>query len=306
MTLYKEAFSDGIVAAARAPGVNHLDLGPLYQQTITHLQTVIDNPDLLLDPTTPCSEATADGKPFRNQFAVDSVHFIASKLPHLESILVAFLKGALETWKKKTFSSEYDEDGPINSLTPAEKVLYFIPPTNDRNESVFGGLRLHSRYRSASTVAHFSAHTGYHLNETEAFSDAMLNTQEDALYIMRLARAEDASGAMQKFREELLAFKQRIAEESREKQKAKEAEAAAEILRLQSILIITDPDDLKALPVKKKNSPCLREQLDVRRDLWKDDLLVKTKLKNISKKADMLAAILAADQRRKLTSTDGL
>ncbi|KAJ6524607.1 hypothetical protein DFH09DRAFT_937144 [Mycena vulgaris] len=131
-----------------------------------HLQTVIDNPDLLLDPTTPCSEATADGKPFRNQFAVDSVHFMASKLPHLESILVGFLKGALETWKKKTFSSEYDEDGLINSLTRAEKVLYFIPPTNDRNESVFGGLRLHSRYRSASTVVHFSAHTGSHAGST--------------------------------------------------------------------------------------------------------------------------------------------
>ncbi|KAJ7123270.1 hypothetical protein C8R43DRAFT_1148103 [Mycena crocata] len=232
MTLYKEAFSDGIVAAARTPGVNHLDLGSLHQQTITHLQRVIDNPDILLDPTTPCSEATVDGKAFRNQFAVDSVHFMASKLPHLEPILVAFLTGALETWKKKTFSSEYDEDGPINSLTLAEKLLYFIPPTNDRNESVFGGLRIHSRYRSASTVAHFSAHTGYHLNETEAFSDAMLNTEEDAVYIMRLARVEDASGAMRKFREELLAFKQQIAEESRRKQKEKEAEAAAETIRL--------------------------------------------------------------------------
>ncbi|KAJ7447997.1 hypothetical protein FB451DRAFT_1411564 [Mycena latifolia] len=222
MTLYKEAFSDGIVVVARAPGVNHLDLGSLYQQTVTHLQKVIDNPNLLLDPTTPCSEAMANGKPFCNQFAVDSVHFMASKLPHLESILVAFLKGALETWMKKTFLSEYDEDGLINSLTPAEKILYFIPPTNDRNESVFGGLRIHSWYQSASTVAHYSAHTGYHLNETEAFSDVMLNTQEDTMYIMGLARAEDASGTMRKFREELLAFKQRIAEEAREKQRPRQ------------------------------------------------------------------------------------
>ncbi|KAJ7115624.1 hypothetical protein C8R43DRAFT_1155216 [Mycena crocata] len=134
-------------------------------------------------------------------------------------------------------------------------------------------------------------------NETEAFSDAMLNTEEDTVYIMRLARVEDASGAMRKFREELLAFKQQIAEESRRKQKEKEAEAAAETIRLQSILIITDPDDLRALPVNKKNSRCLREQLDVRRKLWKDDVLVNTTLKDISKKADMLAAILAADQR---------
>ncbi|KAJ7123271.1 hypothetical protein C8R43DRAFT_1111920 [Mycena crocata] len=53
----------------------------------------------------------------------------------------------------------------------------------------------------------------------------------------------------------------------------------------------------RALPVNKKNSRCLREQLDVRRKLWKEDVLVNTTLKDISKKADMLAAILAADQR---------
>jgi hypothetical protein len=56
-------------------------------------------------------------------------------------------------------------------------------------------------------------------------------------------------------------------------------------------------DQLKALPVKKKGGANLREQLDVRRELWRDETLIKTKLKDMAKKADMLAAILAADQR---------
>ncbi|KAJ6565328.1 hypothetical protein DFH09DRAFT_1315104 [Mycena vulgaris] len=296
MTLYKNAVPDGYNEAAHKAGVNHIDFGPLHRQVIAHIEKLIENPSLLLDPTTPCEESTLDGKPFRDQFTVDSVHFMASKLPHLEAILVAFLKGTLPVWKR--FAAEFDEGGIIDSLTPAEKLLIFIPPTNDANEGGLGGWRLHAQMRVASTVAHFSAQTAYHRNNTEAFADAKLNTEEDALYIMRLARAEDASGAMRKSRDDLLAFKQRVADESREKQREKEAEAAAETLRLQSVRVITEK--LQELPMKAKKGskdPFLREQLDVRRELWKDEVLVKAKLKDMSKKADMLAAILAADKR---------
>lgn len=186
----------------------------------------------------------------------------------------------------------------IDTLTPAENLLISIPATNDANESILGGWRVYSRIRGG-TVKHFSAQVTYHRNNTEAFADAKLTTEEDALYVMRLARAEDASGAMRKFRDDLLAFKSRVAEETRAKEAEKQAEAAAALLKLQSIVVITDVEQLKALPVKKgpKGGANLREQLDVRRELWNDEVLVKTKLKDVSKKADMLAAILAADAR---------
>ncbi|KAJ7257743.1 hypothetical protein C8J57DRAFT_1516628 [Mycena rebaudengoi] len=259
MTAYKNAIPDVIVE---------------------HIQKLIDNTDLLLDPSQSPEDATLDGQPFPDQWRWTPFIF----------------ESTLPAWKR--FSKEFEAGGAIDTLTPAKKLLIFVPATNDRNEGILGGWGGYSRAKSSGTVQHYSAQAAYHQNNTEAFADTRLTTEEDALYVMRLARIEDASERMKKFRDDLLAFKNKIAEEAREKQREKEAEAAAELLRLQAVVVITDPDLLQALPVKKKNVPMLREQLDVRRDLWKDEVLIKTKLKDISKKADMLAAILAADQCR--------
>ncbi|KAJ7174753.1 hypothetical protein C8R46DRAFT_892050 [Mycena filopes] len=290
MTLYKNAVSDPYVAATHKPGTNHIDLGPLHTQVIAHIEALIANPDLLLDPTTSCEEATLDGRPFRDQFAVDSVHFMAPRLPHLEQITVAFLEGTLPGWRR--FTTEFSPDSMINSLTPAEKLLICIPPNSDLNESLLGGWRVHSRTRSASTISHFSAQEAYHRNDTESFSAAKLGTEEDDLYIMRLARMEDASGAMRKFRDDLLAFKQRAVEETRAKQKEKQDVAAARFAELKAITIITDAADLRKL-----NKTLLREQLDVRRELLKESVIAAKKLKDMKNKPDMLSAILASDER---------
>ncbi|KAJ7347877.1 hypothetical protein DFH08DRAFT_698722 [Mycena albidolilacea] len=290
MTLYKYAVSDPYVAAIRAPGVNHLDLGPLHERVVAHIEKLIAEPDLLLNPTASCEDATLDGRPFGDQFAVDSVHFMSSRLPHLEPILIAFLKGTIPAWKR--FSAEFDHNGLIHSLTPSEKLLIFIPPTNDANESLLGGWRVHARTRSASTVAHFSASEAYHRNHTEAFADAKLDTEEDTLYIMRLARVEDASGAMRKFRDELLEFKQKAADESRAKQKAKADDAAARISELKAIPIVLDPPKLTKL-----TKAALRKQLDIRRELLKESVIAKMKLGDMKNKPEMLKEILASDER---------
>ncbi|KAJ7731512.1 hypothetical protein B0H16DRAFT_1329281, partial [Mycena metata] len=141
-------------------------------------------------------------------------------------------------------SKEFDEGGVIDTLTPAEKLLIFIPATNNANEVILGGWRVHARTRSASTIYHFGVQTTYHRNNTKNFAAAKLNTEEDALFIMQLARVEDVSGVMRKFRDELLAFKQRVAEEARAKQKAKEQDAADRIKELMEIVIITDSKQL--------------------------------------------------------------
>ncbi|KAJ7339306.1 hypothetical protein DFH08DRAFT_812692 [Mycena albidolilacea] len=247
MTVYKNAVPDA------------------YCKTILNpIEKLIANTGLLLDLLSYSEDVTPDGEPFPDEYAMDCVHY----------------------WLRR-FSREFHAGGAIDSLTPAEKLLISIPPTNDTNELILGGWRVYSRTRGG-TVKHFSAQAAYHRNNTEAFADAKLNTEEDVLYVMRLARTEDASGAMKKFCNDLLAFKARVADKARRKQVEKQAEAAEELLRLQSIIMITDPAALKALLVK----------LDVCRMLWKDEVLAKTKLGDMSKKADMLAAILAADQRR--------
>ncbi|KAF7377133.1 hypothetical protein MSAN_00132400 [Mycena sanguinolenta] len=296
MTLYKNAISDPHMAMTRRPGVNHIDLGPLHARILVHTQKLIDQPDLLLDPTIPSADVTFDGKPFRDQFAVDSVHFMASRLPHLETILVAFLKATLTAWER--FSSEFSDDSVISQLSPAEKLLICIPANNVMNEGLLGGWRVHSRTRSATTISHFSAQTAYHRNDTETFADAVLNTEEDAVYIMRLARVEDASGAMRKFRDNLLAFKRRVAEESRAKHKAKEDLAAAKTAELQAIAVITDPQKLGDL-----NHDELCQQLDIRRKLIKEEIIAKALLKDMKTKPAMLKAILESDERRLAAGT---
>ncbi|KAJ7828131.1 hypothetical protein B0H14DRAFT_3719247 [Mycena olivaceomarginata] len=217
---------------------------------------------------------------------MDCVHYWlatnSEHIPIVEKLLIAFLEGTLPAWRR--FSREFHEGSALDTLTPAEKLLISIPPTNDANESILGGWRV--------------AEAAYKRNNTEAFADAKLTTVEDELYVMQMARAEDASGAMRKFRDDLLDFKNRVAAETRKKQDEKAAEAAAEQVRLGAIVVITDAETLAALPVRKKGGPNLREQLDVRRELWKNETLRNTTLAKISKKADMLTAILAADQRR--------
>ncbi|KAJ7353020.1 hypothetical protein DFH08DRAFT_804606 [Mycena albidolilacea] len=273
----------------QTPGLNHMEENALKglqdEETMCELIVMTVYKNAVRTHTAKfCSEdATLDSEPFPDEYAMDCAHYWLAthpaRLPTVEKLLIAFLEATLPAWRRS--SREFHAGGAIESLTPAEKLLISIPPTNDVNESILGGWRVYSRTRGG-TVKHFSARAVYHRNNTEAFADAKLNTEEDALY---------------KFRNDFLAFKARVADEAHRKQAEKQAEAAEELARLQSIVVITDPAALKALPVKKKGQPNLREQLDVRSMLWKDEVLAKTKLGDMSKKADMLAAILAANQR---------
>src|SRR5438034_1765952 len=48
---------------------------------------------------------TADGKSWENANVMEAISKLEPSLPHLEPLLVAFFKGALETWKR--FTSEF-------------------------------------------------------------------------------------------------------------------------------------------------------------------------------------------------------
>jgi len=61
---------------------------------------------------------------------------MASQLPYLQPLLVAFCKGAAETWKR--FTSEFAPGGLIDEATVEEKDLAWMPPTNDVNEGALG------------------------------------------------------------------------------------------------------------------------------------------------------------------------
>ncbi|KAF8148733.1 hypothetical protein K438DRAFT_1625320, partial [Mycena galopus ATCC 62051] len=71
---------------------------------------------------------------------MDAVHYWLTthpdRIPVVEHLLIGFLRGTLIGWSR--FTSEFEPGGSIDSLTPAEKLLFCIPPTNDANESILG------------------------------------------------------------------------------------------------------------------------------------------------------------------------
>jgi hypothetical protein len=97
---------------------------------------------------------------------------------------------------------------------------------------------------------------------------------------------------MQKFRDELLAFKQRAAEESCAKQQAKSDAAAERLAELRAIVIVTDPKELGKL---KKD--VLRQQLDIWHELLQETVIGKAKLKDMKNKPQMLKAILESNEQ---------
>ena len=55
-----------------------------------------------------------------------------NKIPYLKETFVAFYEDALHNWKR--FAAEFAADGEIAKLTDAEKLLRWMPMTNDENE----------------------------------------------------------------------------------------------------------------------------------------------------------------------------
>ena len=151
LCLYCQAISAPFVRQIRAPrseSQNALDLAPFYDQIITHLQAVIENPDLLLGPNASPETGSFDGQPWENGEAVDIIIKNQHLYPHLRPLLVQFFSGALETWKR--FTSEFEPGSKISTLTPEERYLAFRRPSNDLNEGSLGILR--QMYRSFPNI----------------------------------------------------------------------------------------------------------------------------------------------------------
>ena len=76
-----------------------LELGPLHLRVQKHLERVIETPNILLPPHGSYQSGTMDGKPWENPEVVEAICRLIPSLPHLNHVLVAFFKGALEAWK---------------------------------------------------------------------------------------------------------------------------------------------------------------------------------------------------------------
>ena len=271
LAIYAEAISYPYMKAIRASSdknQNMLDLGPLHHSVYNHMQKIIADPDILLNKEASHMTAILNGEEWQNLDVVEKIHDCASSLPHLKDLLVAFFKGAAETWKR--FISEFAPGGLIDEATTEERELAWMPATNDENEGALGSFRCLMRSQPQLTLLSHNALAIFFQNNTQAFMAAKFTEAADYQYLRKLAR--DANGDEQKRRKELVEFrdkqqKEKTARKERRAQKSRETAA-----RIAATGLIMDKEKVLAL-----KGQALKDQLKVFKNAGAPNL-VKGKL----------------------------
>ena len=100
------------------------------------LKKIIEDPTFLIGENVTFETGTFNGQLWHSKEVVEKVNKLAPDFPYLKKALIAFFKGALETWK--CFTSEYSPGGLIDEATQEEKDLAWMPTTSDVNEVALG------------------------------------------------------------------------------------------------------------------------------------------------------------------------
>ena len=158
LTLYSQAISLPLSQLARAPyhqSRNGLDLGGEFDRLLKHLKAIVDDPDILIGPDVSWAAATLDGQPWYDPEPIAIILHDRGRYPHLRSALVAFFKGALETWK--SFTRDILGNPKVLTATPEQRYMAFRRPANDLNEGALGHLRRAYRAFSCLTFKQLNA-----------------------------------------------------------------------------------------------------------------------------------------------------
>ena len=190
------------ICTSDAQKKNMLDLGLFHSHVYDHMQKIIENTDILigkdLDRSESYKTATLDGEEWQNSAVVKKIFDLISTLPHFHNLLIAFFKGAAETWE--LFTSEFAPGSLIDEATAEERELAFMPATNDENEGLLGSFQHLMHYQLQLTLLSYNALTVFFCNNTQAFM-AEKFTEEDYCYICKLA--QEANGKEKKRCKEL-------------------------------------------------------------------------------------------------------
>lgn len=277
-----------IVRGRNADGMipNLLDTFDLHWKLPAFCRSIAANPDLLLDPSFPLSQATLDGKPFLDNGVMIAARKHAETCPHIRKTIKDFFSGAAIGWE--VFTSEFVKGGPLDSLTAEQRSMLYLPATNDHNEGGLGSWRVHARYHPNSNPSSFSGMARWARNNTEKFITKHC-TMDDLIYVMRSVRSQDASGENAKFRKDFVEEQQRRAQANRDRL----LESVKKRLELE--------DCLKAIGIEKDRTKILKmtvvdlkAQLDVYRHIVEDPVIKTFTLASIPNKMHKLYAVLAA------------
>ncbi|KAF8221462.1 hypothetical protein L208DRAFT_1531982, partial [Tricholoma matsutake] len=156
------------------------------------LAAVIENPQLLLVSDVNFKTGALDGKLWEWPELFYAIQRMSDSLPHLEPCLIAFFKGALETWD--CFSSEFADGKAISQLSEAEKNPVFIPATNDHNEGALGSVQQTWQHAPNMMISQYNARALYKQNGRGSFIRSVLGPQ-DCRFLRKEAHKVDGSGA---------------------------------------------------------------------------------------------------------------
>jgi hypothetical protein len=286
LALYAQAISHPYMRNVRGPGtenINMLDLGPLHFKVEKHMEKVINDPSVLLPPHGSYESGTMDGEPWNNPEVVNAIYQLGPSLPHLKFVLVAFFKGALETWKR--FTSEFQKGGLIDQATAEEKELARMPPTNDASEGALGALKSYLRRKPNTTMHQYNALAMFKFNGTAAFVHHVF-VAEDHAYARQEARKKDSSHLERERKIALAESKDKHVAENKAKAALKAQQTAEKEARLAGINQIEAAEDVTINMTVAQ----LKDQLEIYRGLV-DGIPKKTHLKT---KAVMIEALKVA------------
>jgi hypothetical protein len=249
LAIYAEAISYPYMKAIRtsdAQKKNMLDLGPFHSRVYDHMQKIIANPDILIGKDLDLSEsyktATLDGEKWQNPAVIKKIFDLIPTLPHFHNLLIAFFKGAAQTWER--FTSEFAPGGLIDEATAEERELAHMPATNDENEGLLGTFRRLMHYQPHLTLLSCNALIMFFRNNTEAFM-ATKFTEEDYQYIHKLGR--EANGEEKKRRNELTDFRDKRQAKKTARKEVRDRNAKATAERIAQLELVFDKEKVPGL-----------------------------------------------------------
>ncbi|KDQ06229.1 hypothetical protein BOTBODRAFT_121805 [Botryobasidium botryosum FD-172 SS1] len=291
LVLYSQGISHPFMRKVRGIGqesTNFLDLGDFYAELIAFIERLEGSICLILSPEASYETGSLDGRPWERPEAFYAVQRLATQLPHLEGVMLAFLRGAKETWVR--FTSEFSSDGKIASASASERHCAWMKPTNDDNEGALGSYRVDKRNSPNLTLAIHNAKKMYRKNNTSSFMKLCFSAA-DYKSIMAQSRTIDAARLPALERDDQ-AEEYRLAE-GKKHQAAVKQQARADKTKT-ALDKLSHVQDLAQLVLKPPNADVLKSQLDwYRRE---GDALIPKK-STLRYKAQVLEALVAAIER---------
>ncbi|KAF9003189.1 hypothetical protein BDZ89DRAFT_901335, partial [Hymenopellis radicata] len=242
IVLYWLAISVPYMREIRGPFRAHdnvLQLGKLHKRVIAHIDKLIENPELLVGLDASFKTATLDGQPWGRPEALYGVQRYAAELPHRKNLMVAFLRGARETWLR--FMSEFEEGGALAGASPENIERAWMESTNDLCESAFGMFRQCTKISPTISLAQYNARKMFKFNNTSEYLRKL--GPKMRAFLRRITREQDASGANRKAKLDLAKYRQETAEKKIEKERVRKerAKAASDaIVQVSPLLTITE------------------------------------------------------------------